>query len=144
MPSVTINSKKLEQEGPLLEVQFIISSKLEKKYKEKNIEIPKPVSIKAQIDTGAVSCLIQEEIPKKLNLQPIGQVKMSTPSCAGVDCFVYFMRMVMPSHGLTYEGPFIAAPLGGQDISCLIGRDVLREAILIYIGPENQFTLSLL
>jgi len=54
------------------------------------------------------------------------------------------MRMLIPSHGLIYEGPFIGASLDGQDICCLIGRDVLQSRILIYIGYNNQFTLSLL
>jgi len=54
------------------------------------------------------------------------------------------MRMIIPSHQLVYEGPFISAPIDGQDISGLIGRDVLKNGILIYIGYANQFTLSLL
>ena len=144
MPSVTIKSKNLREEGPLLEVQFLISSELEKKYKAEGKTIPKPVTVKSLIDTGAASCVIQEDIPKRLNLQPIGQVNISTPSCDGKECFKYFMRMHIPLHGLIYEGTFIAAPLKQQPISCLIGRDVLKDSILIYIGSANQFTLSIL
>jgi len=51
--------------------------------------------------------------------------------------------MLIPSPGLIYEGPFISAPLEGQEISSLIGRDVLKNGILIYIGYMNQFTFSL-
>ena len=144
MPSVTIDSKNLKEEGPLLEVQFIISSELEKKYKEESKQIPDPINVKALIDTGASSCVIQEDIPKKLGLQPVGQVKMSTPSCENTDCFVYFMRMISPAHGLIYEGSFIGAPLKVQKIDCLIGRDVLKDSILIYLGYINQFTLPIL
>ena len=36
----------------------------------------------------------------------------------------------------------IEAPLGGQHIECLIGRDVLKHGVLTYIGYINQFTLS--
>ena len=53
------------------------------------------------------------------------------------------MRMLIPSHGLTYQGPFIGAPLDGQEINGLIGRDLLKHGILIYIGYKNQFTLSI-
>ena len=144
MPSVTIKSENLEAEGPVLEVHFLISAELEKKFKEDNKEIPKPAIIKALVDTGATSCVIQESIPKKLNLNPVGEVNVNTPSSHNNKCFQYFMRMVIPSHGLIYEGPFIATALEGQNISCLIGRDVLKSSILIYIGTENQFTLSIL
>jgi predicted RNA-binding protein len=36
----------------------------------------------------------------------------------------------------------IEAPLGGQCIQCLIGRDVLRNGLLVYVGHANQFTLA--
>jgi len=144
MPSVTINNTNLEQDGPILDVQFLISLNLEKKYIEEKKSIPEPVTVKALIDTGATSCVIQEDIPKKLNLQPVGEVNISTPSSKECKCFQYYMRMSIPSHGLIYEGPFIAAPLDGQNVSCLIGRDVLKDSILIYIGNNNQFTLSIL
>lgn len=144
MPSVTVDSPNLERDGPLLDVHFLISSELEKKYKKDGKDIPIPVRVKSLIDTGASSCVIQEDIPKKLDLQPVGEVKMTTPSCADTSCFKYFMRMVIPSTGLIYEGTFIAAPLKNQPISCLIGRDVLKDSILIYLGKKNQFTLSIL
>lgn len=144
MPSVTIKSENLEAEGPVLEVHFLISTELERKLKEEKKEIPKPVIIKALIDTGATSCVIQDSIPRRLNLNPVGEVNVNTPSSQNNKCFQYFMRMIIPSHGLIYEGSFIATSLEGQNISCLIGRDVLKSSILIYIGAENQFTLSIL
>jgi hypothetical protein len=36
----------------------------------------------------------------------------------------------------------IEAPLQGQHIQCLIGRDVLAHGVLVYIGYTNSFTLS--
>lgn len=144
MPSVTVNSQNLQIEGPLVEVHFLISSDLEKKYIEQKKEIPKPVVIRALIDTGASACVIQKGIPEQLKLEPVGVIKINTPSSKDHECYQYFMRMLIPSHSLIYEGPFIGAPLDGQDICCLIGRDVLQSGILIYIGYNNQFTLSLL
>ena len=35
------------------------------------------------------------------------------------------------------------APLVGHGFQCLIGRDVLRKGKLVYLGTENQFTLTL-
>jgi hypothetical protein len=42
-----------------------------------------------------------------------------------------------------YDGAFIEAPLQGQIIQCLIGRDLLARAVLTYIGPANTFLLNL-
>ncbi len=144
MPSVTITPDNLEKDGPILEIHFFVSSELEKNYKEKNIPLPEPVIIKALIDTGASACVLKKEIPEQLGLKPTGVIKICTPSSKDHECYQYYMRMVIPSHKLVYEGPFISAPLDGQEISGLIGRDVLKNGILISIGYANQFTLSLL
>ncbi|MBU0760927.1 MAG: hypothetical protein KJ600_05225 [Nanoarchaeota archaeon] len=146
MPSVTIGpgDLNLQEDGPLVEVLFLISSELEERYRKEKKEIPEPVVVKALIDTGASMCLIQEDIPKKLGLEPVGTTKICTPSSKDHACYQYFMRMAIPSHNLTYHGVFIASPLQGQEIDCLIGRDLLKDGILIYLGNANQFTLSLL
>jgi hypothetical protein len=36
----------------------------------------------------------------------------------------------------------IEAPMGGVPYQCLIGRDILRFATLLYDGPRNQFVLT--
>jgi len=143
MPSVTTTLKDLEKDGPILEVYFLIPSELEKKYIEEKIPIPEPVIVKALIDTGASACAIKREIPERLGLKPTGVTNISTPSSTQ-ECYQYFIRMVIPSHQITYQGVFIAAPMETGDVNCLIGRDVLKSGILIYIGYTNQFTLSLL
>ncbi|MEK6915564.1 MAG: hypothetical protein AABW89_03425 [Nanoarchaeota archaeon] len=143
MPSVTINSPDLHKEGPVLEVHFLIPLELEKKYKEEGKEVPVPVIVKALIDTGASNCVVKKEIPEQLKLEPTGIIKINTPSSKEHECYQYFMRMLIPAHGLTYQGPFIGAPLDGQEISGLVGRDLLKHSILIYIGYMNQFTLSI-
>ena len=144
MPSVTYTSPNIQVEGPILEVHFSISSELEKKYAEEGIPIPTPVVVKSLIDTGASSCTIKEDIPKILGLEPIGKIKINTPSSKDHECFQYVMRMFMPLQGLTYEGVFTAVSLNGQEIEALIGRDLLQQGIFIYIGYMNQFTFSLM
>lgn len=143
MPSVTISSPDLYKEGPILEVHFLIPLELEKKLKEEGKEIPSPVIVKSLIDTGASNCVVKKEIPEQLRLEPTGVIKINTPSSKEHECYQYFMRMVIPTHGLIYQGPFIGAPLDGQEISGFMGRDLLKHSILIYIRYNNQFTLSM-
>jgi len=144
MPSVTAVSENLEKEGPIIEIHFSISQELEKKYKEEGKPVPKPIATRALIDTGASACVVKKEIPQALGLEPIGVIKISTPSHKDIECYQYFMRMVIPVQGIAYQGPFIAAALEEQNINSLIGRDILANGILIYIGYMNQFTFSLL
>ena len=40
------------------------------------------------------------------------------------------------------ETPILEAPLQGQHIQCLIGRDVLADGVFFYIGSSNLFSLS--
>ena len=77
MPSVTTTIENLELEGPILEVHFLISSDLENKYRIANIPIPEPVIVKALVDTGASSCIIQSKIPTDLKLEPIGKITIN-------------------------------------------------------------------
>ena len=144
MPSITIPSANLQGEGPTVEVQFLIPRQLEEQYRKGNKPIPAPISIKALIDTGATNCVVRQDIPSALGLQPIDIIGINTPSTKNHKAYRYFMRMVIPSTNITYEGLFTALPLDGQNISSLIGRDLLAFGILLYIGNANQFTLSLL
>lgn len=103
--------------------------------------VPSPVTISALVDTGASGSLIQHGVAQQLGLNPIGVVPVNTPSSQGVQCPVFAVRFLFPN-SIVYEGSVIEAPLQGQNIQGLIGRDVLRHAVLVYIGYTNQFTLS--
>jgi predicted aspartyl protease len=143
MPSVTIENPNLESEGPVLKVQFSISSDLEEKYRNEKKTIPEQVSINAMIDTGATCCMIQEEIPKKLGLEPVSENNVITAAGKVGKCFVYWMKMIIPECDVSYEGAFTAISFDGQDIQCLIGRDFLKDSTFIYIGNKNQFSFSI-
>ena len=51
------------------------------------------------------------------------------------------MRLVFPNNVIA-NGTLLEAPLQGQNIQCLIGRDVLAHGVLVYIGYQNLFSLS--
>jgi len=64
---------------------------------------------------------------------------------AGVPCFAdeYDVSLFFP---MLQMGPptifVIEAPLEGQTISCLIGRDLLSRGMLVYNGIDSSFTLG--
>ncbi|OIO21355.1 hypothetical protein COV61_00505 [Candidatus Micrarchaeota archaeon CG11_big_fil_rev_8_21_14_0_20_47_5] len=144
MPSITRVFSNIALDGPTVGIRFHIPIELEKKMQEEGmVQIPAPVEGDALIDTGASNCVIQEDIPKKLGLQPMDVVKINTPSCEGRECYRYFIRLIIPDQKIIYQGVFTAAPLKGQKIACLLGRDLLQHGVFIYIGYANEFTLSL-
>jgi hypothetical protein len=93
------------------------------------------------IDTGATGSVIQQGLAAQLGLNPVGLVQIHTPSSTNVVCYEYAVRLVFPNN-VVFEGTVIEAPLQGQHIQCLIGRDVLAQAVLVYIGYSNLFSLS--
>ncbi len=93
------------------------------------------------IDTGATGSVIQPAVAQQLGLQPIGVVAISTPSSENIPCFQYIVRLLFPNNVIA-EAVAIEAPLRGQQIQCLIGRDVLAHGVFVYTGYINKFTLS--
>jgi len=68
-------------------------------------------------------------------------VAINTLSSTGVLCAQYAVRLIFPNN-VGGEAVVTEAPLAGQHIQGLIGRDVLSQAVLVYIGYTNQFTMS--
>ncbi len=141
MPSFTAQVPNLQAIGPVVEVKLAIGKVLEDILQKNNQNIPTPITAMALIDTGASGTVVREDIPKKLNLNPIGTTLITTPSSQNVKCFEYLMRLLFQNN-VVMETTVIAAPLQGQNIQCLIGRDVLRNGVFIYTGYVNSFTLS--
>jgi len=93
------------------------------------------------IDTGASGSVIQKGLAGQLGLNPIGLTYINTPSSTNVACYEYAVRLIFPNN-VFVEATVLEAPLQGQNIQCLIGRDVLALGVLVYIGYGNLFSLS--
>lgn len=142
MPHVVAQVPNLHHEGPVLEVQIYPSRPAIEVWREQDHALPPPVKVKAMIDTGATNTVIRQGIASDLGLNPIGEVKINTPSSVGVPCYQYFVRLAFPNN-IIFETVVIEAPLRGQNIQCLIGRNVLVHATFIYMGPVNLFSLHI-
>lgn len=95
------------------------------------------------IDTGATSSVVNHQVIEKLTLNPINMVKINTPSSVGVDCYQYGAAIIFPNNVAVETSELIEAPLQGQHIQCLIGRDILKHGVLIYNGYMQTITFSL-
>lgn len=141
MPSFTAQLPNLHTTGPLVDMHVWVGIPVEEALKKAGSKIPEPVAVKGMIDTGATGSVIQSAIAQQLGLQPVGVVSISTPSSDNVPCLQYIVRLIFPNNVIV-ESLAIEAPLRGQHIQCLIGRDVLAHGVFVYTGYINQFTLS--
>jgi len=141
MPSFTAQLPNLQAMGPLVEMRIWVGTPVEEALKKADRKIPEPVAARGMIDTGATGSVIQPAIAQQLGLQPVGVVSISTPSSENVPCLQYPVRLIFPNNVIV-EALTIEAPLRGQHIQCLVGRDVLAHGVLVYTGYINQFTLS--
>jgi len=141
MPSFTAQLPNLQAMGPLVDMRVWIGTPVEEALKKAGLKVPEPVAVKGMIDTGATGSVIQPAIAQQLGLQPVGVVSISTPSSENVPCPQFVVRLIFPNNVIA-ECLAIEAPLRGQHIQCLIGRDVLAHGVFVYTGYINQFTLS--
>jgi predicted aspartyl protease len=140
MASFTARTLNLEKNGAIFDIIVLPSINF---LKVNNIQNPEFIQIPAMIDTGASCSVIQSELLKIIGISPIGLTSINTPSSENVPCNKYDVQLMLPNHsGLSHSIVVIEAPLKGQNIKFLIGRDVLKNGILIYNGYDNSFTLS--
>ena len=142
MPSTTRRIQNLQMVGPVLEVIVGVDEGIEEILRKNNAPLPGPLQMDAMVDTGATGTVIQPEVIKQLGINPVSVIKISTPSSTNVSCPVYSVRLAFPGMKVLIPVMAIAAPLQGQHIQCLIGRDVLSTGVFIYTGYDNSFTLS--
>ena len=143
MPCLNVQGQNITDLGPILQVAVGVSAPIAKILTEQKQTIPKPVLVIALIDTGASKTVIQDGIAKQLSLTARGVAQINTPSCNSYQCETYDISLSFV--GFNVSIPLISvieAPLSGQNISCLIGRDILKSGVFIYQGFTNSFTLS--
>lgn len=142
MPAFTGRITDLRGRGPVLQANIAVAAAAEKALTDAGQPIPAPVQVTALIDTGATGSAISKGIAQRLGLQPVGVIPVSTPSSANVPMSLYAIRFLLPNT-LVFETTAIEAELQDQGIGALIGRDVLSQAVLVYIGYANEFTLAM-
>ena len=75
------------------------------------------------------------------NLRKVGPV-ISTPTSTNVSCKQFDVQIEFPNNVTVPSIIVTEAPLQGQHIQCLIGRDILQKGVFIYNGHDNSFTLT--
>lgn len=142
MPSFTFSFADLVTSGPILQI-LIGPSRAFVEAVGQFGRVATPISVTALVDTGAQTTVLSPDVVVQLGVKPVGAVPIITPTTVGpVQCDqfhvnVYFSPEVVVENILAAQAPLI-----GHGFQCLIGRDILRSGMLVYIGNQNQFTLT--
>lgn len=126
----------------MVDLQISIGTAAEEALARAGKPLPEPIPITALIDTGASGSVIQKGLPDQMGLKPVGAQSISTPTSTNVHCYQYRLRFLFPNR-VVFETTVVEAPLRGQNIQCLLGRDLLSHAVFVYIGYRNLFSLSI-
>jgi len=142
VPSFTGTVPGLQQLGPIIEVTISLVAAAEEALRVAGQPVPDAVKGQMMIDTGAGGTVIAPGIAARLGLRPVGVQQVGTPATpTPVLLPSYAARLTLPN-GPFFEATVIEAQLGGQAIDGVIGRDILAQCVLIYVGYMNQFTLA--
>ena len=137
------NPEHLQRVGPSLPVQIAIPDRLASIYADNGQAIPTPREGFALFDTGASATCVDESVLRGLGLEPIQTAGISTPSgrseANAYACALYFPGNPLPDMELSFV---LGVQLQNQGYSALIGRDLLRDMILIYDGPGARITFA--
>jgi predicted aspartyl protease len=118
----------LRRSGPKIRVTITHPATTLALAKQSQKELKQPWTITALIDTGASRTVINPEVATTCGLRQTGEARISAagqislrPEFAGAICF--------PDANLQNFDPLylVACPLPEQDVSCLLGRDVLER-----------------
>lgn len=132
----------LRRSGPTVQIRIEPILDLQELLQSEGENVPF-VNLTALVDTGASATTIRSSALHGLSLDPVSTVFFSTPSTEEPQIrFQYLVRVVLTEKIAFDRLRVVEAPLGGQDVQCLIGRDILENAVLTYDGPKNRFALT--
>jgi aspartyl protease len=110
--------------------------------------IPRPVSVRALIDTGADVTAIADHVAGQLGLALVHRTKTHTAGgSVNVNLYRVSLSVIGPAGtagGLLVWPDLLVTELAVtiQNVDVLIGLDVLRQSLFILNGPAGQFTLG--
>ena len=139
----TANGAELQLQGPKVAIEIAVPAVLAEFLERSGLPVPPPQRGFALIDTGASITAVDEEVVASLGIQPIGQMKLSTPS-QSMPAWLYAVQLTcsgvaMPVLELL---DVVGCTLQPQGFIALLGRNFLRKGVLVYDGPTGAFTMS--
>jgi hypothetical protein len=138
----------LRQTGPCVRVAIDLSSALARRFEREDVPIPPSASGYALIDTGASITAVDRRVLTELHLFPVGQVTVTTAGGPHGQS-KYLGRLSFPETPLLPRDlEVLGADLSGlradtgKSIIALLGRDLLKDMVLVYDGKHATVTIA--
>lgn len=143
-------SGAITEHGAVIGVQVGVSESRRRLLVKHGMPVPSPVTVFAQIDTGAFATLFTPEIFGRLGAPPFRTISVRTPSTKRGEpcqCDQYDVSVTLASGDLTEYFPSVHAIAAEdfdseEEIQALIGRDVLARCNFFYLGRERRFQIG--
>jgi predicted aspartyl protease len=136
--SRSYSRSELRKSGPKITITICNPQVTRTLAAQSHVDLKPPFKVTALIDTGASRTVINPQLATTCGLQQTGEVRISSaghvttrPEFAGA---IHF-----PGQELARFDPIglVACPLPEQDVSCLLGRDVLERWNFSYDGRSG-------
>jgi hypothetical protein len=132
----------LQREGPRIAIEIGVPIALAGFLRRSGLPVPPAQRGFALIDTGASITAVDEGVVAALGIQPIGQMKLSTPSQSRA-AWLYATRLTCAGIAMPVLDvlDIVGCTLQPQGFIALLGRNFLRNVVLVYDGPTGHFAL---
>ena len=128
----------LKKTGPKITITVGHPQATQSLAKQKGVQLRNPLTIEALIDTGASRTVINPQVAVTCGLQQTGEVRISSAGHI-TERQEFVGAILFPGQELKGFDPIrlVACPLPEQDVSCLLGRDILERWNLTYDGRSG-------
>jgi hypothetical protein len=129
---------ELRRTGPKITVTISHPQKTIALARQSHLDLKKPYTVTALIDTGAARTVISPQLAATCGLQQTGVARISSAGHI-TDRPEFVGAIHFPDQELQGFDPMslVACPLPEQDVACLLGRDVLERWNLTYDGRSG-------
>jgi hypothetical protein len=135
---------KLQTVGPVIKVIIGNTAPELAEARAVGLEFPAPLPFSAVVDTGAAVTIINPQLAETFKLKYTGPARISSVGNVG-EYRAYAASIAFPGqhHLKSFDVlRVIASPLAHMEVSCLIGRDILRYWEFTYNGKTGEVTIK--
>ena len=129
--------------GPVVPMTLTLPNHVQRAYIKRGKQPPAPVKGLAMIDTGATMTCFDTASAQRAGLPTVGVARMMSASHAGHHVPMFTGKIICPRMTIDMVlGMGASLSSFGNGLIALLGRDILKSAILIYNGPGGHFSLA--
>lgn len=141
-PILTAQYNNLIDEGPIINVCLGPVGSIIDQSTLTLTDLTNTITVRALVDTGSNRTLISKKVAKLLKLKAIGKDTGFTALNDKYEANKYKIDFLIPECRGIYDLEVRSGLLNNQEFDCIIGRDVLSRANLIYNGKENRVIIE--